>query len=36
MKKTAIILMVLTIISKIFGFARELVLSYFYGASNIK
>ena len=35
MKKTAILLMVLTIISKIFGFTREIVLSYFYGASNI-
>lgn len=35
MKKTAILLMILTIISKVFGFAREIVLSYFYGASNI-
>lgn len=35
MKKTAIILMILTIVSKLFGFTRELVLSYFYGASNI-
>lgn len=35
MKKTALILMIITIISKIFGFARDLVLSYFYGASNI-
>lgn len=35
MKKTAIIIMILTIISKLFGFTRELVLSYFYGASNI-
>ncbi|KPU27361.1 membrane protein [Caloranaerobacter sp. TR13] len=35
MKKTAIILMILTIFSKIFGFARDITLSYFYGASNI-
>lgn len=35
MKKTAIILMLITIISKIFGFAREITLSYFYGASSI-
>lgn len=35
MKKTAILLMLITIISKIFGFGREITLSYFYGASNI-
>lgn len=35
MRKTAIILMILTIISKIFGFIREIFLSYFYGASSI-
>lgn len=35
MKKTAFILMVLTVLSKIIGFARELTLSYFYGASSI-
>ena len=35
MKKTAILLMILTIFSKIFGFARDIILSYFYGASNI-
>jgi putative peptidoglycan lipid II flippase len=35
MKKTAIILMIITILSKIFGFTREIALSYFYGASNI-
>lgn len=35
MKKTAFILMLVTIISKIFGFSREITLSYFYGASNI-
>ena len=35
MKQTAIILMIITVGSKILGFAREIVLSYFYGASNI-
>lgn len=35
MKKAALILMILTIFSKVFGFAREIVLAYFYGASNI-
>lgn len=35
MKKTAIILMFITILSKIFGFTREIALSYFYGASNM-
>jgi putative peptidoglycan lipid II flippase len=35
MKKTALILMIVTIISKIVGFGREITLSYFYGASNI-
>jgi len=35
MKKTALIIIVITIISKIFGFTREILLSYFYGASNI-
>lgn len=35
MKKTAILLMVITIFSKMFGFTREIALSYFYGASNI-
>lgn len=35
MKKTAILLMLITIISKIFGFARDITLSYFYGASSI-
>lgn len=34
MKKTVILLMLLTIISKVFGFARDITLSYFYGASN--
>ena len=35
MKKTALILMFITIISKVFGFIGEIVLSYFYGASSI-
>lgn len=35
MKKTALLIMVITIISKIFGFTRDITLSYFYGASNI-
>jgi len=35
MKKTALFLMIITIVSKIFGFGREITLSYFYGASNI-
>lgn len=35
MKKTAIIIMIITIFSKILGFTRDIILSYFYGASNI-
>ncbi|WP_339060515.1 murein biosynthesis integral membrane protein MurJ [Tepidibacillus marianensis] len=35
MKKTAILLMLITIVSKVFGFTRDITLSYFYGASNI-
>lgn len=35
MKKAVILLMVLTIISKISGFLRDLTLAYFYGASVI-
>lgn len=35
MKKTAIMIMVITIASKMFGFLREIALSYFYGASEI-
>ncbi len=35
MKKTALILMVLTVISKVLGLLREVTLSYFYGTSNI-
>lgn len=33
-KRAALTIMVVTIVSKIFGFARDLTLSYFYGASN--
>ena len=35
MKKTALILMLITILSKLMGFARDITLSYFYGASSI-
>ena len=35
MKKTALIIMIVTIFSKVVGFGREITLSYFYGASNI-
>ncbi len=35
MKKTAIMIMVITIASKMFGFLREIALSYFYGAAEI-
>ena len=35
MKKAALMVMILTIISKILGFGREIVQSYFYGASAL-
>ena len=35
MKKTVVFLMLLTIFSKVLGFARDISLSYFYGASVI-
>lgn len=35
MKKVALYLMILTIISKSVGFLRDVILSYFYGASGI-
>lgn len=35
MKKTALIIMLITIISKIFGFGREITLAYIYGASSV-
>ncbi len=35
MRKTAFLIIILTIISKVLGFGREITLSYFYGVSNI-
>jgi putative peptidoglycan lipid II flippase len=35
MKKAALLVMIITILSKIVGFLREIVLSYVYGASAI-
>lgn len=35
MKKTVLALMIITLLSKFLGFARELVLAYFYGASAV-
>ncbi len=35
MKKTALAIMFVTVISKVLGFGREILLSYFYGASDI-
>ncbi|WZL81007.1 murein biosynthesis integral membrane protein MurJ [Vallitaleaceae bacterium 9-2] len=35
MKKTAFIIIIITILSKIIGFARDIILSYFYGAQAI-
>jgi len=35
MKKNALIIMVLTVLSKVFGLARDMVLSYYYGTSSI-
>ena len=35
MKKTALVLMAITIISKLLGLLRDVILSYVYGASNI-
>lgn len=35
MKKTALALMLITVLSKFIGFFREIVLAYYYGASNI-
>lgn len=35
MKKTVLILMALTIVSKLLGFSRDFTLAYFYGASSI-
>lgn len=35
MKKTTLVLMLLMILSGLFGFVRDIVLSYYYGATNI-
>lgn len=35
MKKMAIVIMLLTIVSKMLGFFREIILAYYYGASNV-
>lgn len=35
MKKTAFVIMLVTILSKVFGFVRDIALSYFYGASTV-
>lgn len=35
MKKTALILIIITLLSKVVGFVRDIVLSYFYGASAV-
>lgn len=35
MKKTALLIMVITLASKFLGFGREVVLSYYFGATNI-
>lgn len=35
MKKTAFLIMLVTILSKIIGFVRDITLSYFYGASTV-
>lgn len=35
MKKTALMIMLVTVLSKTLGFVRDITLSYFYGASNI-
>lgn len=34
-KKTAFVIMIITILSKVTGFFRDITLSYFYGASSI-
>lgn len=35
MKKIVIVIMLLTVVSKLLGFTRDIALSYFYGASSI-
>jgi putative peptidoglycan lipid II flippase len=34
-KRTALVLVFVTILSKLFGFGREIVLAHYYGASSI-
>lgn len=35
LKKTTLILMVFTVITKLMGFSREIIISYFFGASKV-
>ena len=35
MKKTAVLLMLITVVTKLAGFFREIIISYYYGASDI-
>ncbi|SDZ63310.1 putative peptidoglycan lipid II flippase [Evansella caseinilytica] len=35
MKKTVLVVMLLTILSKVFGFFRDIILAFFYGVSDI-
>ncbi|GAB2490266.1 murein biosynthesis integral membrane protein MurJ [Alkalibacterium psychrotolerans] len=35
MKKTVLLLMIITVFSKLIGFSREIILAYYYGASMI-
>ena len=35
MKRTVLIIMIITIVSKLFGLLRDVVLSYYYGTSFI-
>jgi len=35
LKRTALLIVVITILSKFVGFGREMVLAYFYGASSV-
>ncbi|MGL5255899.1 MAG: hypothetical protein ACRC76_02585 [Proteocatella sp.] len=35
MKKAAVLVMIMTLVSKTLGFGRDVILSYFYGASYI-
>lgn len=35
MRKTALIIMLITFFSKVIGFGRDVLLSYYFGASNV-